>query len=227
MRMFLVAFIGGIVGSIFTSALVIAWSGPASVPPNGNVSAPINVGAVDQVKNSGLALNALAVFGNSIMQAASYMNWGTVAGSGGYGIRDNGGVMEFRNSGGTWTPIASSTAASAQQLYNNVHMSTQCTSAGGLVRSTGSSSICEFTGTSCPAGWTRLNNWGSTNTNSCSNPDGGGVNGNGSCATGSHAFANTVTETCTYCGQVIYAMGSQQCVSTATCTANLVSVGCY
>jgi hypothetical protein len=65
MRTFAIAFIGGIVGTVFTSALVTAWTGPTSAPPNANVSAPINVGSTNQVKNGGLALNSLAVFGNS------------------------------------------------------------------------------------------------------------------------------------------------------------------
>lgn len=39
----------------------------------------------------------------TIMQAAStYHNWGATAGSGGYGIRDNAGVMEYKDSGGSW-----------------------------------------------------------------------------------------------------------------------------
>ena len=34
-----------------------------------------------------------------------YINFNTLVGSSGYGFRDNGGVMEFKNSGGAWTPI--------------------------------------------------------------------------------------------------------------------------
>ncbi|MEK7509773.1 MAG: hypothetical protein AAB605_03610, partial [Patescibacteria group bacterium] len=39
-------------------AVVQAWTGPTAAPPNGNVSAPINVGTTDQVKNAGLGINA-------------------------------------------------------------------------------------------------------------------------------------------------------------------------
>ncbi len=46
-------------------SLAYAWTGPSAAPPNSNVSAPINVGTVDQVKNAGLAVNALAVFGGT------------------------------------------------------------------------------------------------------------------------------------------------------------------
>ena len=88
-----------------TSAL--AWTGPTQTAPNGNVSAPINVGTTDQVKNSALGINGLAVFGNSLLQASSYLNWGATAGTSGYGIRDNAGILEFKNSGGTWASIQS------------------------------------------------------------------------------------------------------------------------
>jgi len=72
------------VGAIFTSMIAIAWTGPSQTAPNGNVSAPINTGAVDQVKNAGLSVNSLAVFGNSILSGVSrYLNFGTTAGSGG------------------------------------------------------------------------------------------------------------------------------------------------
>ncbi len=37
----------------------------------------------------------------------NYLNFGDTAGIDGYGIRDNGGVMEFKNSSGNWTGIGS------------------------------------------------------------------------------------------------------------------------
>lgn len=52
---------------VFGAFAVFAWTGPSSAPPNGNVDAPVNVGATDQVKNAGLSVNALAVFGDSAM----------------------------------------------------------------------------------------------------------------------------------------------------------------
>lgn len=67
MRALAIALIGGIIGTIFASTLVIAWTGPTSAPPNGNVAAPINVGTTAQVKNGGLSVNTLAVFGNGTL----------------------------------------------------------------------------------------------------------------------------------------------------------------
>ena len=115
MRTFVVAFIGGIVGTVFASVIAFAWTGPTSTPPNGNVAAPLNVGTTDQIKNAGLGLNSLAVFGNAILAGvSSYLNFGTTAGSNGYGIRDNSGTMEFKNGEGTWQSILSPSSTFSQ-----------------------------------------------------------------------------------------------------------------
>lgn len=61
----------GFVASIVLVAFTVyAWTGPTSAPPDGNVSAPINVGTVNQVKNAGLSVNALTVFGNQYVQGS-------------------------------------------------------------------------------------------------------------------------------------------------------------
>lgn len=36
-----------------------------------------------------------------------YLNFGTFSGSSGYGFRDNGGIMEFKNNSGSWTAVGS------------------------------------------------------------------------------------------------------------------------
>lgn len=47
--------------------------------------------------------------GNDILLFGSnhYLNWGAVSGTNGYGIRDNAGSMEFKNSGGSWAGLGS------------------------------------------------------------------------------------------------------------------------
>ena len=76
-----------------------------------NVAAPINVGTTGQVKNGGLGVNSLAVFGNSLFGgfngSNAYLNFGATGGRNGYGIRDNNGLIEFKNSGGTWGSLQS------------------------------------------------------------------------------------------------------------------------
>lgn len=114
--------VGILVGAILFTGLsiAIAWTGPASAPPNGNVAAPINTGTTNQVKDGGLSVDALAVFGNAILSGTSrYLNFGTTVGTSGYGIRDNAGTMEFKNSGGTWTSIPSSVSASIQTYFSS------------------------------------------------------------------------------------------------------------
>ncbi len=46
---------------------VYAWTGPTQGPPNGNVSAPINVGTENQIKSAGLGIDALSVFGDGYL----------------------------------------------------------------------------------------------------------------------------------------------------------------
>ena len=91
--------------------VVFAWTGPTATPPGNNVDAPINVGTTDQVKNGGLGVNALTVFGNSLFGGSTgsnaYLNFGATAGEPGYGIRDNDGTLEFKNLNGSWASLQS------------------------------------------------------------------------------------------------------------------------
>jgi hypothetical protein len=57
----------------------------------------INVGRT--VLNSSSVLN---INGNTSIQEGSYLSFGTVDSISGYGIRDNSGSLEFKNSTGNW-----------------------------------------------------------------------------------------------------------------------------
>ena len=50
-------------------------------------------------------ITSLGSFTGLQMDASSYLNWGSTNGASGYGIRDNGGNLEFKNSSGTWTAL--------------------------------------------------------------------------------------------------------------------------
>ena len=115
--------------ALLSFTLVAAWTDPTEAPPNGNVAAPINVGSTAQVKNGGLGVNTLTVFGNSLFGGSTgsnaYLNFGGTGGSSGYGIRDNGGLLEFKNSGGSWASLQSTIfslvgtwVASGNNIYN-------------------------------------------------------------------------------------------------------------
>jgi hypothetical protein len=52
-----------IVAAALVAATIYAWTGPASSPPAGNVSAPVNVSSTSQVKSGGLWVGSLGVSG--------------------------------------------------------------------------------------------------------------------------------------------------------------------
>jgi hypothetical protein len=65
--------------------------------------------AVDANGNAGVGTSTpthkLHVQGNAGVPVGGYVNFGAVPGSSGYGIRDNAGVIEVKDSGGTWLPL--------------------------------------------------------------------------------------------------------------------------
>lgn len=82
-------------------------------------------------------------------------------------------------------------------LYNKEHAASHCSAIGGRVTSIGSEYLCRVNGGSCPTGWKRLHNWGSTQgkiytakrsclADRCSRK----------CSTGSHGWQNKALEHC-------------------------------
>ena len=61
------------------------------------------------MKNGNIGVNGLVVFGNSLFGGSTglnaYLNFGATSGSSGYGIRDNNGLLEFKNSSSTWQSL--------------------------------------------------------------------------------------------------------------------------
>jgi hypothetical protein len=107
---------GSALGVFLSAAIVAAWTGPSASPPSGNVGAPINVGATSQIKSGDLGVSNLTTFGNTLLSGLGvgtgrylnfdYTNAGSIGGgSGGYGIRDNAGTLEFKNNGGSWQSL--------------------------------------------------------------------------------------------------------------------------
>lgn len=147
-RDLLIGIIGGVVGTVFSTFVALAWTGPTQAPPNGNVSAPLNVGTVDQIKNANLGINGLAVFGNTILQASSYLNWGSTAGTNGYGIRDNAGTLEFKNSSGSWANLNTTVQSSLTIngiTTNGLGQVSQVKFADGTTQTTANNSVTGIT----------------------------------------------------------------------------------
>jgi len=54
--------------------------------------------------------------------ASQYINWGATAGSSGYGIRDNAGTIEIKNSGGSWAaPSGGGAGVLTNELTSNYY----------------------------------------------------------------------------------------------------------
>lgn len=109
---------------LFLASVVFGWTGPTGSPPNNNVNAPVNVGTSAQVKNGALSVNSITVFGNTLLSGTGrYLNWGTTAGTTGYGIRDNAGTLEFKNNNGNWAALAGSGGVPWITSGNNIYNS--------------------------------------------------------------------------------------------------------
>lgn len=121
------------VGLLVAATLVVyaqsSWSGPTAAPPGNNTPAPLNVSAADQLKDGGLGVGRLAVFGNAY-----------VSGNVGVGVTaptqalDVGGYIR----GGTGLCIGS-----------DCRTSWPAGGAGGIP----SGAIMPFFLPSCPSGW--------------------------------------------------------------------------
>lgn len=125
-----VAALGIPLSALLSFTLVAAWTGPTQSPPNGNIAAPVNVGS--------FGVNALAVFGNSLFGGSTgsnaYLNFGATGGTNGYGIRDNNGLLEFKNRGGSWASIQST-------VFNLVGGSASWTSSGNNISNTNTGNV--------------------------------------------------------------------------------------
>lgn len=103
-----------VVSAALFTAVVAAWTAPSANPPSGNMSPPITAGSVTQTKAGNLTVNGMTIFGNTLIQASGpsngYLSFGTTAGTSSYGMRSRNGLIEFKNQGGHWFSLASTTA---------------------------------------------------------------------------------------------------------------------
>lgn len=105
-------------------------------------------------------------FTNEGVVASGYINWGTARSSSGYGLRDSAGVIQVKNSGGTWVAInaTSTTPAPAtatfitqtpnSTLVNEQALSTLATAL--LVNTTSTGVLTAYPGATCVSGFLRI-----------------------------------------------------------------------
>lgn len=169
---FMLGILGGVLGSALCSGVIIfAWSGPGAgvTPPDGNVSAPVNVGTSAQIKNGALGVNSLAVYGNTLLGGSAgsnaYLNFGATAGGTGYGFRDNNGTMEYRDAAASgwssFTGLVSAGGSGAVSDWTGLGSATNFATIAAEVRGTSLADCSGGTGTyycassqivSCPEG---------------------------------------------------------------------------
>jgi hypothetical protein len=122
-------------------------------------------------------------------------------------------------------------------LLNKKHVFADCTKIGGVVTSTSRGSVCKFTGSKCPSGWTAS---GDTTTKSktcrteCLVPDHFSgkewvyrVEKVSSCKTGKHSFSRASIESCSYCGGYWSWRGRCTCLFSGKCKSTVTEIGCY
>ena len=214
---------------------VYAWTGPTQAPPNGNVSAPINVGVIDQIKDAGLGVNVLAVFGQG-----SFGGEVIIGSTGASCDADLEGAIKYNTSskkpeycdGAAWTELGGAITDNGLPFYGTTHTKEQCQSAGGTVVDYQTNSLCKFQNASCSSDWTRFQNLGATSNITCGyNPYSYVSCPFQPCTTGSHSFGNFVSETCSYRNananyDVEYGY-TCDLTNYLTCTATTIEVGCY
>ena len=190
-----------ILAVVLTAALGVnylfaSWVGPTQAPTGGNTSTPVHVGTTDQVKDGGLSLDGLSVFGGGYFQGNVGIGVVTpsqdleVAGQIKIGKDDSispaGGTIRWTGSdfegydGTQWVSLVSGEAVA---VVDPDYI--ECTDAGGgWVAGQGA---CYFSGTSCPSGWSKKSIYSSTSGATCT-----------TCSVGSHTRAAVSIESCNY-----------------------------
>jgi len=240
-----------ILAVVLTTALGVnylfaAWTGPTQAPPAGNTSAPVHIGTTNQVKDGGLSLNALSVFGGGYFQGSvqigdsgSSPQEGTIRWTG----ADFQGYM-----GGVWVSLTGAGLACTSFTYSDwgecqsnstqtrtVTSSTPDGCVGGNPVTTQSCTYVQPLYIQCAnVGGSWIDSQGACYLAGTSCPSGwtpnanysstqvascGGGECDGGCSTGSHYRQNIARETCSFSvgqRQGTYADGSPVCAITGS-----------
>jgi len=231
--------------------LVLAWTEPSQSPPDGNVSAPLNVGNTGQSKAGGLILNTGGAVtglvvdkGNVGIGMSNPSNRLEVSGK----IYSSDDILSAGNinaagdvcngAGACLSKLNDFIGSTA--LVNNQHTYKACTDAGGqVVDSDVSFKQCRFGTPQCPTSgnWTQYKLYSKTvSVQSCGGSGYCSHRGYCICAspvpccdTGGHSFSNVSVESCcAQCGWInCYAgCGGRDCPA-LTVYAQVEQIGCY
>lgn len=112
---------------------------------------------------TGTPLATIDIYGDAILEGSSrYVNFGSTVGTSGYGFHDNSGILQFKNSGGGWTNIATSTDNLVEGLSNLYYTDTRSRAAisnsvTGLAYSTSTGAFSIETAYNIPLGASTTN----------------------------------------------------------------------
>ena len=101
--------------------LFAAWTGPTQTPPAGNTSTPVHVGTTDQVKNGGLSVDALSVFGGGYFQGNLDIDGGIEIGD---TVNETAGTIRWTGAdfqgymGGAWVSLTGAGLACTSFTYS-------------------------------------------------------------------------------------------------------------
>jgi len=221
-----------ILAIVLTAALGVnylfaAWTGPTQAPPAGNTDAPVHVGTTDQVKNGGLSVDALSVFGGGYFQGSVQV--------GDSGTSPQEGTIRWTGAdfqgymGGTWVSLTGAGLACTSFTYSDwgecqsnstqtrtVTSSTPDGCVGGNPVTTQSCTYVQPLYIQCAnVGGSWIDSQGACYVAGSSCPSGWTPNANysstqvtgcsdsqaacsSSCSTGSHYRTNTAPETCSF-----------------------------
>jgi hypothetical protein len=224
---------------ILTAALSVnylfaAWVGPTQAPPGGNTATPIHVGSTNQVKDGGLSLDALSVFGGGYFQGNvgvgvvtpkqkldvdGGIEIGNTTNETAGTVRWTGSDLEVYN-GSAWASLTGGEAAPSEDPDY-----ADCINLGGSW--VNAKEICYLLGSSCPSGWSPKESYSSTVSSSCNGSSGSQCRGGTTCSTGAHTRQNMGAETCSYT-EADQVNSNEYCndPGPSICTASQTEIGC-
>ena len=94
-------------------------SGGFAWTPTTNFGTTVNSTSTPILFTQGIHASSTSRIANITLDPSGYLNFGTTTGASGYGFRDNGGVLEFKNSSGTWNSINTATTGPSFLVNRN------------------------------------------------------------------------------------------------------------
>lgn len=163
LKKFILDNIGVTVGLLVAGTLVAyaqsSWNNPTAAPPGGNTPAPLNVSVVDQLKDGGLGIGRLAVFGDGYVQEKLGVGVVPDAGTAKLDVRggdiNTTGVYRKDSISGISSSCAAGQVLKGATVSGGIVTGGNCAAdnTGAAGESIPSGAIMPFFLQTCPSGW--------------------------------------------------------------------------